>query len=413
MIENKNILSVNRQKLLLMFLFLYFSSLTSDFQSAIRVVFFVTTAIAIYTHLHYKVPVKVYYFVIIFVLIYFLGQYILHLEILSFVVILRYSCYILIGSYFALIFSNDFWEYYDNVLYFLVIISLPLFFWEIVAFNSIYAIINSIYLNLGLDNLSYASFRSAKYANAIFFTINAVDFSDQFRNNGFVFEPGYFSVLINFALYNLLINKKNKFRIFRLLIYIVGLATTFSTTGLLMFAIIIVNYTINSKRIKMFFVMPIVIWGIFSIPFLSDKIEKAFYERSGVENGLQMALDNKGALVSLGRFDGFTYHFLTVKDKAPVLGFLGIEDKFAIPNISSPNGIGVLIYYFGFFGFVLVMILLYSSCYSDFKRKNIPYSFFFILILVSLFSFPYINAFLFWFLVMYGITQEKKYNYEV
>lgn len=105
-------------------------------------------------------------------------------------------------AYFTLkILSVNFFKTYEDILYYLALISLPLFLIQAISYGFLYGILRNIqsFLKIPLYDMNYA--------NIFIFTLN----KGQIRNCGFAWEPGAFSEFLILALIVYL--ARNKFNI--------------------------------------------------------------------------------------------------------------------------------------------------------------------------------------------------------
>lgn len=130
-----------------------------------------------------------------------------------------------------------------------------------------------------------------------------------FRNSSIFWEPGAYAVYLVFAIYFQLFQVKNKSNK-KILVFIIGLLTTFSTTGYIAVSALFITLLVSSKKsdlsniIKFSFVM-FLLSIIFVVIIGSDTlIYKILFEKiasgystsitryASIINGLQIAIDN-------------------------------------------------------------------------------------------------------------------------
>ncbi len=321
-----------------------------------------------------------------------------------------YIAYVAIRS-----FKMRFFIYYENVIYFLCIISL--LFW----------VVNFLVPSQLASFLRVVSFSEPGApnveSNIIFYTLNvqnedSLAFS---RNAGFAWEPGAFSVFINFAIFiNLAINrfklKGNK----KILIFIIALLTTFSTTGYGIFMLLVLFYVYNHNIKYRVFLFPIAIllgFYLMSLPFMSEKLIDVSKESTDelLENSI---LYDKQ--YSPQRITSFMIDFQDFMNN-PILGYGGHQEERWTnklgADISSISGIGKILAKFGIIGTVFFFIgLFYSSKFlkSNFRFKG--WLFPFLLILLTSVSYSLIEDPLFmcfWLVVLFYPKTKFKKSYSV
>ena len=394
-----------------MFTFLYFSSIANSYVQYYPVLLFFAIVLGFYTHKHYIVNSKVYIMLIATIILYTIGIKFVFNSYPEIRFTIRYSSYFLIGTYFSIIFYGKFFKLFERCMITLSLISLAFFILQSIQYQWLFDFMNFFSDHLGIKNPSYIG-RESNYVNAIIYTINNSRFDEQFRNCGFAFEPGYFAILVALALYsNLIIND---FKInFKALIFIITLITTFSTIGMIALLLILIHYGLSKKGKAIIIIFPAIVTiaiTIFNSPLVSEKTIRLWEARN--IDYKKIAMENKEKTISLGRFAGIFYHYNEVYTRSPILGFFGVKDSEKISNLTSANGIGYLMYYFGFLGLILYVIGLYITTKRLIKiEQDRPFHIIlFIILLLSLFAFPMINSVLFWFIGTYGVVNINKKN---
>jgi hypothetical protein len=256
-------------------------------------------------------------------------------------------------------------------------------------------------------------------SNIIFYTIN-VQNENSFpfsRNAGFTWEPGAFSVFINFAIFlNLVINRFKLKGNRKLLIFVIALITTFSTTGYGVFMLLVLFYVYNRNvkyRILLFPVAIILGFYLMSLPFMSEKMIEISKENTDelLENSI---LYDKQ--YSPQRITSFMIDFQDFRNN-PILGYGGHqEERWTYKlgaDISSISGIGKILAKFGLIGTLFFFIgLFYSSKFlqSNFRFKG--WLFPFLLILLTSVSYSLIEDPLFmcfWLVVLFYPKIKSNY----
>lgn len=198
------------------------------------------------------------------------------------------------------------------------------------------------------------------------------------RNSGFAWEPGAFSVFINFAIFINLIRKQFKLKKnYGLYILIVTLISTQSTTGYSIFLLIAVFYFINIKTRSGFvlFVSLFIIgvFYLFSLPFMYEKIDTLFNEKISdvVDTGAQEW--NNDNVIGAQRFVSFQIDFVDFLNN-PILGYGGHDEdmwtKKSHANVVSISGIGKILARFGLVGTLFFIIVLYRGSVQFSKTFN-------------------------------------------
>ena len=164
---------------------------------------------------------------------------------------------------------------YCNIVYFLTLYSLFFYF--------LCAIIPSV--SNVLPYIGGFHDTNAAIHNALFTVVsNGMEFP---RNFGLAWEPGAFAILICIAVFCMIhcyeaINKK------RLIIYSIGIITTFSTMGYIVLAIIYVSLLFKNrqKNLNLIIIAAILIFATLQIPFMKEltfgKLEGLFSSSENV-----------------------------------------------------------------------------------------------------------------------------------
>lgn len=169
--------------------------------------------------------------------------------------------------------GSDFWRKYEYFLYRMVVISF-VFYATLQIFPSLFDQIAPLFEPFTTD-FFYLKSSQKNYFYAFFFVYN--NGIDLIRNNGFMWEPGAYAMLLiiliayNIATHGARINK-------HVVIYIIALITTFSTAGYLAVSIISFLFVLKLKnfaaKIIMFVGGIAVLFWLMDVEFLLPKIEK-------------------------------------------------------------------------------------------------------------------------------------------
>jgi len=331
--------------------------------------------------------------------IYFLGRYVLLFFFVAFLI-----RFIKLGEFENIIFVFVF----ISLIFSILLLLFPNYFIPFVRFVDSFFNSENIYSK----NRLY-------YYNCIVYTVNqnSTELVD-FRNCGFAYEPGFYSLFINIGLIIEWVKSK-KLISTKSIIYIIALVSTFSTTGFIVFILnaIFLIYYINLKT-KLIYI-PLVLFSLFVFLNSSigiNKINKLLRDSitfSDVENKSSY---NPDILFSLGRLEGFTYLFSETINTSPLFGFVRNIDSYNY-NIGNPSGVGRLFYNWGLIGFFLSIYCFWASSkqfsYQIFGRKNFKiYLMFFSIFVIYLFSFPMTNTPIFFLFLFYGILFPKKLSYK-
>jgi hypothetical protein len=202
--------------------------------------------------------------------------------------------------------------------------------------------------------IAFGDLNSNVTANIIFYTLpnyTSIDqddgvFSYILRNSGFAWEPGAFASIIIMAMFcNAIINK---FKFNRsLYILVIGLLSSQSTTGLLLFSIFLLFYAYNQSRAK-FIRLSIFFVVIIGIILTSSIVENKFIAESDTEsiNSLR-----NSDVYSPRRWLSFQIDFMDFLDHpfGSGLGKYTWHYSFA-KNVNTISGLGKVLANYGIIG---------------------------------------------------------------
>jgi hypothetical protein len=333
--------------------------------------------------------------------------------------ILKFSlAYIILTSL-----RTRFFSIYEHILFYLSLIAIV--FW---IFHNIAP---ELFVNF-LQKIEFSTQGPEKGSirmNAIVFTISNYDLVDDhiadfgafrlFRNSGFAWEPGAFSAFLNIAiLFNMLRTKFQLKNNIRFIVYVIALATTFSTTGYLMFILLIIFTIYNQNFKKILVLIPVAlifILYLFSLPFMSKKIaETAEYDTKEL---IYLSLKYNNQYIPQ-RFQSFQIDYIDFLNH-PVIGYGG-HDEARWTNqmgaqISTISGLGKVMAQFGIVGILFFTISLWLSSknlISVFNVRGVIFPFLFIVMLAisyNIFSILYMCIWLFFISSFYKTEVIKHY----
>lgn len=390
-------------------LMIIFAKSSTSFEN-IYFILFINLILFVYSLTKQKPKFIFYIIIILFILQFLMLNEIFNRFYLQFLI--NNICYILFSYSILNIFQNRFFSYYENFITIISVISLPLFFIQIISINFINNINVTIqkFFNIKIDEL-YAS-SCEYYSTSLIYTVNqsGTDFSS-FRNSGFTFEPGMFACFILIGIvFNLLINNFKNNR--NLIFLVLALITTQSTTGLIGLLIVFVFYMINNDNFKRkilfnICILSIICFGIIFSDIGITKIQNTIDLDFNLEYSIEESQSDKDRVVSLGRIGGIKYALFNELPISPILGLgnYGYENQ----NLATASGIGLFLRTFGLLGIFLYLYALLKSCkyiiHNKFNKKG--YILVFTLIIVMHFSFGIHSYPFFWTIFLYYYFYNK------
>ena len=303
---------------------------------------------------------------------------------------------------------------FENVVTFFAALSLVLFFacWFIPpAYNMLHSF---SWGRHGDVDLSF--FR-------IFLMSNSSIYLFPFRNAGFAWEPGRYSVILVVALFfNMCRYHFNNLRNPNFYILTLALITTQSTTGYVCYAVLIIYFFLKSRKKVIALTLISVLGAAFiTYGFLSEKMITLFNwqddQASNFTEYVYWRAEKNEAYVPQ-RFEGLTYDFLNVVH-SPIFGY-GPEvsnsymntEVFPGARVAPSNGIIQILASAGLLVGLFFYLLLFraSRSFSYIFKINEPWWFFILFLLINVsYNFWFITIFLVF--VMYNFYEKTLRNY--
>jgi hypothetical protein len=308
----------------------------------------------------------------------------IHASFLITYVYLFFLAYVLIKAFGLKIFMI-----FEHIHYYLAI--LALIFWAgqiVLRGDTLYSILGKI---PGIEPFSHVT---GEGYNIFLYSVQPVFSSILYsfaipRNCGYAWEPGAFAVYLCLAIFiNLFFTGPDTNRRTRLWVLIIALLSTQSTTGYLIFMVLIASYLLKKQLNIIILVLPVTIVALVyvsSLPFMSKKVINLIDDTKRID---QLVEDYYGSETAANpqRFTSLMIALVDFRNN-PVLG-IGIhaEDSWTYKigsNISAISGIGNLMAQFGLVGFLFFIILSVRS--SIFFSRHFQYNSIFLLLFIILF----------------------------
>lgn len=298
---------------------------------------------------------------------------------------LRFIIYI-----FAALSINKFEKVFFNIIYFLALISIPL--WLINDFiPGGRQILLSIFPNISIPGCGLDP-RVSSNPNAVSIGLYLVT-DGGIRNCGPFWEPGMFSLFLDIAYLFYILRTHRPFDR-KAIIILIAIFSTFSTTGYIAcFAILVWYYIFIDFSPKSIIFLPIIMVGV--LYFLNSDF--------GLEKINHIAQRKE----SDSRFAAVLYHFALLKDVWYVGRGFASSNRNGIEV--SPNGISLVFLFWGVLFALYYYYLLFISSKKiarelTFSKKvsNIIITFFTLIIVI--FSQDVSTRHFYYFLLMYGLV---------
>lgn len=277
----------------------------------------------------------------------------------------------------------------EDIVYRLSIVSLVLFSWQLVSFQTAFSFFGQI------ENiLPFGDFGGNRNVSIVFFVVK--DYAAQ-RNSGFAWEPGAFAAFLSFPIFFNLVN--SNFRLNRRLFFmIIALLTTFSTMGYFILITLLIFYYIQFQRSNRTSVLTYLIFGIlifitiffvFNLDFMSQKVSNEIAQSEEVIDNSLINLGSKKDLYSLGRMASLQLDYQDFL-RFPVFGFGGQDEDLTQSiyfTLNRNNGWGRYFRTFGILGTILLLRNLKKTASMFQEYYNINHLKIFFLLIFFIFTF--------------------------
>lgn len=245
------------------------------------------------------------------------------------------------------------------------------------------------------------------------------------RNSGFCWEPGIYSCTLVLAIFcNIMENGIKLWNNRSLYVLLIGLFSTFSTTGYVALIVLIVGYylfstkttSMTSKVLSGALLIPAILY-IMDLPFMKEKIVDQFSRDNYITEGNMSWVENVDGLVTLDRFEGMAFDMLNIQDK-PLLGYGTFSESFSFNNISehinTSNGItNILASYGGILTILILILLIQNSVQLRTLFDKCENSFLLVLFTISVsYSFVPYPIFMALSLYYFFLNDKSQTNYE-
>jgi hypothetical protein len=312
----------------------------------------------------------------------------------------------------------DLFIIYEHILYYLAIIGLLMWGIQIVlGGDTLYLLFSKISL------IKSSSYVSANGLSAIFYSVlpssTALLYNITIpRNCGYAWEPGGFAVYLCLAIFiNLFVTNAGNNNKKRFWIFLLALLSTQSTTGYLIFMVIILYNLRNNKIKNILLLLPVAITSMIllsSLPFMKNKIIDLFNETNTVDQMVLGTIRRENG-IDAQRFSSFLIDFVDFRDN-PIFGLGNIEESWTSKigaQISTISGIGNILAQHGLVGFLFFIIVsvknsIFFSKYFNYKGKLLL----FLLVLLISVSYSLILIPLVMCFWMFSLFEAKTINQE-
>lgn len=255
----------------------------------------------------------------------------------------------------------DFWKRFENIIFALTLISLPLF-----LLNNLFP---SFFYSLwpGFQPISTPSLTAdgvfKEFWTALVYThaYSQSGVGNILRNSGFMWEPGGFALMIIWGIVYNWLSKGMSFNL-RIIVYIIAILTTFSTAGYPALFVLLLAY--YSKRLYIINIVSIILLMIVSLYVFR---ESAFLSGELSVYVETFEADRTGEAGSTGkkvnRFQGGVASLLRTMKYPLGYGLSSVSDRQDKDFSYGVNGLASLLEMWGVLGFIILMISMYRSFY--------------------------------------------------
>ena len=296
----------------------------------------------------------------------------------------------------SIISFSSFRSAYSNVLLFLSIISLFVFAVRLI-YPNFFSFLPTVRNFLGYEYKTYflGVFTCSEYSTP--------------RNSSIFRESGVFAIYLSLALVFELFHRK-KPNVLRIIIFTITSITTFSSTVFIIVPSIFLVFVLFNKKqsakTKMIIITSLIVLAAILIAFGKDLIES-----TNVLGKFKQGLTNDSFVSRFGSVVVNAFLFI----KKPIFG----NGEYAISNIfekttkelvgiANPDNTNSFLFCFSAYGFLFGLAVI-TGWYNSLKTKRILVSTILFALIVVLFSGEnLIHSTLFFLMVFYGFSKEKK-----
>jgi len=261
------------------------------------------------------------------------------------------------------ILGDEFFFTLEKWLYKLSVLSLPFFLLETLFRPLFYRV--SSYLNFAtiIDQKILGGWYGG------FYTFNAWSAG---RNSGFMWEPGGFAFILIFLI--IFRFYQNSLKIDKhIIVYFICLATTLSTTGILVGFLLLLTYLVSkSRNVFPILLIPLCIYiffvQIWELEFIGPKINMYLYNLNltwqvGVGSAYTLRLNRIGIFYYAIKQ---SFNYPLGHGVFPVLGYI---DEFG-EAVSGPNSYATVVVKWGWLGLILFVSGIWNASKKMFNRYN-------------------------------------------
>jgi len=315
--------------------------------------------------------------------------------------------------YFALsICKNKFWIYFEKISFYLSFISIFLFILNIL-FPSFFDHLLKVFKIL-TDDKFYSEFGQQTYWTSLIYVHMDNSFYGEFRNAGYMWEPGAFAwmIILSISIYWLRDGVQLSKHFF---VYLIALLTTLSTSGYIAITVLI-SGAIISKR-KLSYIILIIPFLVFVVPFLNEANfvggEIRGYVSSYESDYIDFTVTGFNA-AKLDRFLFAKYQLIEVLKYPLGFGIYKPLDIQTMWDFVGVNGLTDLLFMWGVPCFILLMVFLwrYFTSLSLVQHSIFLYIAIFISNLMMIFSNPAASNPIIYFMLFTPLMQINFKSYK-
>jgi hypothetical protein len=291
----------------------------------------------------------------------------------------------LLPLFYLRLFGSNFFFNIEKIIFYLSLISLPIFFYQYTNPDFFYSLSNT----LNSITIEEQQESGGWYIGVYMFSGWAPD-----RNCGFMWEPGAFAFMMLIALI-IRLSKNNLAFDFHVFVYIITIITTFSTMGYIVLFFVLIGAFLKTRNVLvLLLVLPLLMLGAYSLyyntEFLAPKIEKYNEEMDEVNRANELA----GGMLRLNRFGILEFAFKESL-KWP-FGYGILEDTPAYQKfneiIRGPNTYAQILLRWGWFGIILFFVSVRKFVFKFFSYSDMITKMFLIMaVMLSVFSYSLLN----------------------
>lgn len=328
--------------------------------------------------------------------------YFLIFEKIDYFLTIRMFILLIIAVWIIKIMKYEFLNVFEKFMYPLAIISLIFYPLQLVNYDATLNIISQI------SDLLPINEKNEEMKSIL---IWSMDYDTGYRNTGFPWEPKAYANFLILAIIVRLVQNGLIFKEKRIMIYVIALLTTVSTTGYLIFFVIIPFFILWNKSSEHFFKFFIptilIIFYIMQMDFMWTKIKSEWEGRYEYE--VLLSDSRTFSKRSLGRTPSMMVDLIDFS-RQPIIGYgvnRDLRTQSFYTKLVRVNGLTDWMVSFGIIGTLLFFVGYYVGFKKYLRANNLKGQLFLVIIISVIFFATTVTTHIFWLSLMFLFTVPK------